>query len=400
MKCYQVGGCVRDRIMGAPIHDRDWVVTGATAEDMQAAGYHKVGRDFAVFLHPETGEEYALARSDHDPHRDTSLITIEDDLLSRDLTINAMAMDELGNILDPTGGRDDIKNKIIRHVGSAFARDPVRVLRVARFAARWPDFSVADETLDLMRLIGDEGRLQDLQPERVWKEFVKALAENTPSRFFEVLRGAGVLNLVFPEIDALFGVPQVAVHHPEIDTGVHTMMVLDQAAKLSPDPVIRFQALVHDLGKALTAEKDWPKHHGHEDLGVDIVKNLVRRLRGPKLYELRGVLTARFHGQVHKVKEMRAGKILKLLEAAGAFKTSAHLDGLLLASEADARGRLGFEDRDYPQPEFIRGAWAAAQKVTAQSLLDAGSLPGPALAEQLTQQRVRAIKRFIKTTNG
>ena len=396
MKIYQVGGSVRDHILGTQVHDRDWVVVGATTDDMLGAGYQKVGQDFAVFLHPDNHQEYALARRDNVGAKGDQPITLIDDLNSRDLTINAMAMDKNGHIIDPLGGQKDLADKIIRHVGPSFDRDPVRVLRAARFAARFPDFHVADETLKLMEHMGQNGQLDNLQPERVWMELVKALSANAPSRFFTALRKANVLGVLFPEIDELYGVPQVAEHHPEIDTGVHTMMVLDQATKLTPDPVIRFQALVHDLGKALTPKSKWPSHPGHEDLGTDVVKNLVRRLRGPKHYELRGVMAARWHGHVHKAKILRAGTILKLLEATGAFKHTDHLNGLLLASEADARGRLGFADRDYTAPDYIRQAFVAANQITAQGLLDEGYKTGPTLAVQLSQRRIKAIKGFIK----
>jgi len=397
MKIYQVGGSVRDHILGTQVHDRDWVVVGATTDDMLGAGYQKVGQDFAVFLHPDNHQEYALARRDNVGAKGDQPITLIDDLNSRDLTINAMAMDKNGHIIDPLGGQKDLADKIIRHVGPSFDRDPVRVLRAARFAARFPDFHVADETLKLMEHMGQNGQLDNLQPERVWMEFVKALSADAPSRFFGVLRKAQVLGVLFPEIDALYGVPQVAEHHPEIDTGVHTMMVLDQATKLTPNPIIRFQALVHDLGKALTPKSKWPSHPGHEDLGVGVVKNLVRRLRGPKHYELRGTITARWHGHVHKAKILRPGTILKLLEATGAFKQTDHLESLLLASEADARGRLGFEDRDYAVPHYIRQAFMAANQITAQGLLDEGCQPGPGLAVQLSQRRIKAIKSFIKS---
>jgi tRNA nucleotidyltransferase (CCA-adding enzyme) len=398
VKVYQVGGCVRDRLLGLPVQDRDWVVVGATPEELRARGFRPVGKDFPVFLHPETGEEYALARTERKTgpgytgfavHASPE-VTLEEDLRRRDLTINAMAIDQAGAIIDPYHGREDLSRGVLRHVSPAFVEDPVRVLRVARFAARY-GFAVAEETAALLRTMVEAGEVDALTPERVWAELERALGEPLPGRFLEVLRACGALARLFPEIEALFGVPQPAEHHPEIDTGRHLLLVLAQAARLSPDPRVRFAALVHDLGKGTTPAAEWPRHRGHEERGVALVERLCRRYRAPREYRDLGVLTARYHGQIHRALELRAATTLDLLEAADALRRPERFERLLLACEADFRGRPGYEDRPYPQAGRLRAARAAAAAVAARPLLEQG-LAGARLAERLRLLRIDAVR--------
>ena len=361
MKIYQVGGAVRDRMLDLPVKDRDWVVVGATPEEMIALGYKPVGRDFPVFLHPESAEEYALARTERKTapgytgfaFNTSSDVTLEQDLLRRDLTINAIAMDEHGNIIDPCNGRDDLKQGILRHVSPAFVEDPLRVLRVARFAARF-GFSVAPATMELMRAISRSGELDALVPERVWQETERALGEHRASLFFSVLRDCGALARVFPELDGLYGIPQPRSYHPEIDTGVHTMMVLDQACRLSPDTTIRFAALVHDLGKAATPQAEWPAHRGHEQRGVELVNRLCDRYRIPKKFRELAVIVTRHHLDCHRIGEMRPATVIDKLETLDAFRRPDRFEQFLLACEADARGRKGLEHNAYPQSDRFR----------------------------------------------
>lgn len=398
MRVYQVGGSVRDRLLGLPVQDRDWVVVGSTPEALRALGYRQVGRDFPVFLHPETGEEYALARTERKTapgyrgfvvHADPD-VTLEEDLRRRDVTINAMALDEGGELIDPFGGREDLRLRRLRHVSPAFVEDPVRILRVARFAARL-GFSVAPETLALMRSMVEAGEVDALTPERVWTELERALAEAEPGRFVEVLRECGALARLFPEVDALFGVPQRAEYHPEVDTGAHVLLVLAQAARLSPDPLVRFAALVHDLGKGTTPSGEWPRHVGHEDRGAALVEGLCERYRAPVQFRELGVLTARLHGLCHRALELRPGTVLRLLESADAFRRPERFERMLLACEADFRGRSGWADRPYPQGDVLRLARTAAAAVQARPLLDQG-LSGLTLASALRQLRVAAIR--------
>jgi tRNA nucleotidyltransferase (CCA-adding enzyme) len=398
VKVYQVGGSVRDRLLGLPVQDRDWVVVGSTAEALRALGYRQVGKDFPVFLHPQTGEEYALARTERKTapgyhgfavHADPG-VTLEEDLRRRDVTVNAMALDEAGNLIDPFGGQEDLRRRLLRHVSPAFVEDPVRVLRVARFAARL-GFAVAAETLALMRTMVEAGEVDALTPERVWAELERALGEPDPGRFIGVLRECGALARLFPEIDALFGVPQRADFHPEVDTGAHLLLVLGQAARLSPEPVVRFAALVHDLGKGTTPAEEWPRHVGHEDRGVALVEGLCERYRAPREFRELGVLTARLHGLCHRALELRPSTLLRLLESADAFRRPERFERLLLACEADFRGRPGWEDRPYPQADALRTARSAAAAVAAQPLAQQG-LAGPDLAQALRELRVAAIR--------
>lgn len=398
---YLVGGAVRDQLLNREVHERDWVVVGATVDDMLQQGYRQVGKDFPVFLHPDTHEEYALARTERKTapgyhgftlHASPE-VTLEEDLLRRDLTVNALAEDHDGSIIDYYGGQQDIENRLLRHVSPAFAEDPVRILRVARFAARYAylGFKVAPETHQLMRTMVESGEVDALVPERIWQETQKALTESQPSVFFTTLRECGALAAIFPEVEQLFGIPQPEKHHPEIDTGIHTMMVLDMAAKLSTDARTRFAALTHDLGKGTTPTDLLPRHHGHEERSVKLVQDLCARFKAPKAYRDLAVLTARYHGNVHRAAELRPKTVLKILKRADAFRQPDRFELLLLACEADSRGRLGMEAIDYPQAGYFRQALAAARAVPVQPLVDQG-LKGENLATALDKERTDAIK--------
>ena len=401
MQIYKVGGCVRDELLGLPVKDRDWVVVGATPQDMLDAGYKPVGKDFPVFLHPQTHEEYALARTERKTapgytgfaFHAAPDVSLEDDLKRRDLTINAMAETETGELIDPYHGRDDLEQRLLRHVSPAFMEDPVRILRVARFAARLAefDFKVADDTLQLMRDMVANGEVDALVPERVWQETVRALGEATPTRFFEVLRDCGALARLFPELDRLYGIPQPEEHHPEIDTGVHTMLVLQQAARLSTDPKIRFAALVHDLGKGLTPRAEWPKHAEHEERGVPLVEALCQRLRAPNDYRDLAILVTRYHLHYHRAAEMTDEEFLETLMGLDAFRRPQRFEEFLLACEADSRGRPGYEDQQFDQPTIFRRAYAAAAAIDAGALAQQG-LRGDAIAEELARQRLAVIQ--------
>ena len=403
MKTYLVGGCVRDELLSLSVKDRDWVVVGADPQEMLNAGFKSVGKDFPVFLHPDTKEEYALARTERKTapgYAGFSFyaapdVSLEDDLRRRDLTINAIAEDEDGNIIDPYHGRQDIADRILRHVSPAFAEDPVRILRIARFAARYArlDFRIADETLELMRSMVTSGEVDALVAERVWQETLKALKEDTPSKFFEVLRECGALARIFPELDKLFGVPQPKEHHPEIDTGIHTMMVLQQAARLSDDARVRYAALTHDLGKGLTPEKEWPKHINHEENGVPLVIEMSERLKVPKDFRDLAVNVARYHLHFHRAHELRANTLLKLIQSLDGFRRPERFDLFLLACEADARGRPGYEDREMTQPGFLKRVHATAMSVDTQEII-ADGFSGEAIATELQQRRIRLIKQL------
>jgi len=406
MKTYLVGGAVRDRLLGLPVKDRDYVVVGATAEDLLRLGYTPVGKDFPVFLHPQTKEEYALARTERKTGRgyhgfafDTAPdVTLEDDLRRRDLTINAMAEDANGALVDPFGGAADLRNHLLRHVSPAFAEDPVRILRVARFAARYAGrgFRVADETLELMRRMVRDGEADHLVPERVWAETQKALAEHTPGAFLRALRDCGALAVVMPEVDALYGVPQRADFHPEIDTGVHLEMVLDMAARLAPgDALIGWCALTHDLGKALTPKDELPSHRGHEHAGVAPLRALAERLKVPNEYATLAELVCRLHLLAHTAFELRAETVLKLFEQLDAFRQPGRLPQFLLACAADQRGRKGMQEIEYPQARYLSELFQRALEPKAQPLLDAG-LKGPELGEALRQARLQAVANAVK----
>jgi len=376
MKTYVVGGAVRDRLLGLPVADRDHVVVGATPDDMVALGYQPVGKDFPVFLHPRTHEEYALARTERKSGRGykgfvvyaAPEVTLEEDLVRRDLTINAMAEDEAGGLVDPYGGQRDLAARTFRHVSAAFAEDPVRILRVARFAARFVDFDVAPETRDLMRQMVAAGEVDALVPERVWQEVARGLMEAKPSRMFRVLRDCGALAKLLPEVDCLFGVPQPPEHHPEIDTGVHVMLVVDWAAAQGFDQPVRFAALTHDLGKGVTPPEFWPRHHGHEAKSVALVRTLCERLRVPAECRELATAVARDHGNAHRALELRPATLLELLERVDALRRPARFEQFVQACECDFRGRPGHEARAYPPAEYLRQALAIVQGVDAGAL--------------------------------
>jgi tRNA nucleotidyltransferase (CCA-adding enzyme) len=400
-RVFLVGGAVRDAMLGRAHGDRDYVVVGATPADMLAHGYKPVGKDFPVFLHPDTGEEYALARTERKTgpgyhgfaFHAAPDVTLEQDLARRDLTMNAMARDEAGALVDPYRGERDLRERILRHVSPAFAEDPVRILRVARFHARYAPlgFRIADETVALMRSMVEAGEAAHLVPERVWAETRKALAEPEPSAFLRALRTCGALAVVFPEIDALYGVPQPPQHHPEVDCGAHLELVLDQAARLAPgDDLAGFLALTHDLGKARTPAAELPKHIGHEHRGLAPLRALCERLRVPAEYAELAALTCRHHLESHRALELKPATVLKLLEAFDAFRRPARLDPFLIACTADKRGRLHHENDAYPQADFLRAARDAARAVTAQPFIEQG-LQGTAIGDAMRRARIDAI---------
>jgi tRNA nucleotidyltransferase (CCA-adding enzyme) len=403
MEVYLVGGAVRDELLGLPVVERDWCVVGSTPAAMTDLGFRPVGKDFPVFLHPDTAEEYALARTERktaagyrgfDFHTSPD-VKIEDDLRRRDLTINAIAKDAEGALIDPFGGGRDIEDRKLRHVSSAFAEDPVRILRIARFAARFAalGFTIAGETLELMQAMVDSGEVDALVSDRVWKETERALGEQSPEVFFETLRQTGALAVVFPEIDALFGVPQPEKWHPEIDCGIHTMMVLQQATKLSVDVDVRFAALVHDLGKGTTRQEDLPRHPGHEARSVKLVRKMAARMPVPNQCRDLGLLAAEFHTHCHRAFELRADTILKVLNRTDAFRRPDRFEKFLLTCEADARGRTGFEERDYPQADFLKRAFAAARAVAIEDLNDK-NMSGSEIGDEIGKRRLGAIRAF------
>ena len=403
MKVYVVGGAVRDELLKLPVQDRDRVVVGATPEEMLAAGFRPVGKDFPVFLHPQTHEEYALARTErksgHGYHGFTfhaaADVTLEQDLARRDLTINAMARGEDGDLVDPFGGRRDLDAKILRHVGPAFAEDPVHILRLARFAARFDDFTVAPETLALMRGIVDCGEVDHLVAERVWQELAKGLSEAKPSRMFEVLRDCGALARLLPEVEALFGVPQRADYHPEIDAGVHTMMVIDQSARHGFALPVRFAALTHDLGKATTPADILPRHLGHEQRSATLVEALCARLRVPNDCRDLALIMARHHGAVHRAAELRPATVVELFEKTDALRRPERFRQLLDACLCDFTGRLGWENRPYASPQRLLTALAAVDAVPAGEIAAACSERG-SIPERIRAARIEAVRRALQ----
>ncbi|MFZ6750614.1 multifunctional CCA addition/repair protein [Undibacterium sp. Ren11W] len=408
MKTYIVGGAVRDRLLGLPVQDRDHVVIGATPAQMLALGYTPVGKDFPVFLHPKTHEEYALARTERKTaagykgfvfHTDAS-VTLEQDLIRRDLTVNAIAQDEAGLLTDPFHGQQDLQNRIFRHVSSAFAEDPVRILRLARFAARFSvapnNFSVAPETMALMQEMVAAGEVDALVPERVWQELARGLMEVRPSRMFEVLRECGALQRLLPELDALWGVPQPPKHHPEIDTGVHVMLVVDYAAQQGHSLAIRFAALMHDLGKGSSDPEKWPSHHGHEQRGVALVEAVCQRLKVPGECRDLAIMTARDHGNVGRALEMRPATLLELFERNDAFRKPQRFFDMLKAAECDCFGRAGLVDIQFPQPAYLIAALAAAQAVNAGAVAQAHIGQPQKIAEAIRQARVAAVQEFCR----
>jgi tRNA nucleotidyltransferase (CCA-adding enzyme) len=408
MRVYLVGGAVRDRLLGRPVHERDWVVVGAEPQELERAGYLPVGREFPVFLHPQTREEYALARLERKVapgYRGFTTqfspdVTLEEDLKRRDLTINAMAESDSGELVDPYSGQKDLAARVLRHVSEAFVEDPVRILRVARFAARYADlgFTIAPETLELMRRMTAAGEVNALVPERVWQETERALGESRPEVFFETLRACGALAVIFPEVEALFGVPQPPRWHPEIDTGVHVMLTLRYAAQAGAPVAVRFAALTHDLGKARTPRDKWPSHHGHEELGVPLIEALSARLKVPNACRELAILAARAHTLVHRALELRPATVLKLLEDSDAFRRPQRFAELLLACEADARGRTGRESEPYPQVDYLKAALAAASGVTLSESERSG-LKGPEIGEAVQRRRLDAVTA-VKNESG
>lgn len=403
MQTYLVGGAVRDQLLKRQVTERDWVVIGARPEDLLSQGFKAVGRDFPVFLHPETQEEYALARTERKSGQGhtgficdfSPTISLEDDLVRRDLTVNAMAQDADGNLVDPHGGQKDLQARILRHVSSAFREDPLRVFRVARFAARYAPlgFSIASETMELMQAMAASGELQALTPERVWKETERALCESTPETYITVLRECGALAIWFPEVDRLFGVPQRPEYHPEIDTGVHTLMTLKIASQLSPEARVRFAALVHDLGKADTPMLEWPRHIGHESRGIARIRTLSKRLKVPRAFEDLGELVSRFHLDIHRSTELRAPTLLKKLLDMDALRRPDRFAEILLACEADARGRLGLESKPYPQSSYWQSALEVLRAVSTKDLQKQG-LEGPTFIKALQHSRETALHTF------
>ncbi len=404
MKTYLVGGAVRDKLLGIPVKDNDWVVVGATPEKMLSEGYTAVGKDFPVFLHPKTHEEYALARTERKTaagyhgfqfHAESD-VSLEEDVKRRDLTINALAEDEDGKVIDYVNGQSDLENRILRHVSPAFAEDPVRILRIARFSARFAHlgFSVADETMQLMKNMVKQGEVNALVAERVWQETIKALAEPSPDVFIKVLRTCGALKILFPEIDRLFGVPQPEEHHPEIDTGVHTMLVLQQACLLSDDPVVRFAALTHDLGKGTTKKEILPHHYAHEERGYYLVKKLCKRYKVPNQFTQLAEITARYHTHVHRALEVKPKTLLKVLNLTDAFRRPERFAQFLLACTADSHGRPGYEDYDYQQAPFFALIRDKTANVDVQAIIKAG-FENEKISNELHNQRLVIIKAEI-----
>ncbi|MBN3080553.1 multifunctional CCA addition/repair protein [Pectobacterium polaris] len=400
MKIYLVGGAVRDSLLGLPVTEKDWVVVGATPENLLSQGYQQVGKDFPVFLHPISRDEYALARTERKSGKGYTGfvchavpdVTLEQDLLRRDLTINAIARTEQGDLIDPYHGRHDLENRVLRHVSDAFSEDPLRVLRVARFAARFAHlgFQIAEETMALMQKMAHEGELAYLTPERVWKETEKALGTSSPDVYFQVLRDCGALAVLFPEIDNLYGVPAPAKWHPEIDTGIHTMMTVAMAARLSPEIDVRFATLCHDLGKGLTPPELWPRHHGHGPAGVKLVEALCQRLRIPNPIRDLAKLVAEYHDLVHTVQVLQPKTLLKLFDAIDVWRKPQRLEQLALTSEADARGRAGFEENPYPQGDYLREAFRVASQVSSADVV-ADGFKGIDVRNELARRRIHAL---------
>ena len=403
MKIYLVGGAVRDKLLEYPSDENDWVVVGGSPQEMIDQGFQPVGQDFPVFINPKTGEEYALARSERKSghgYQGFSFytapdISLEDDLVRRDLTINAMAEDEDGQIIDPYGGLQDLNDKLLRHVSDAFIEDPLRILRVARFAARYHHlgFTIAPETMSLMQNLVRSGELAHLVAERLWKETERALCERSPDIFIQVLRDCGALAELFPEVEKLFGVPQRADYHPEVDTGIHTLMSLQQAARLSNCAKVRFSVLVHDLGKGITPDDVLPSHKGHEARGLPLVKDVCDRLKVPNEHRQLAMVVTEFHLLCHKAQELRPETILKLLKGLGALKSAERFEDFLLCCEADARGRTGFEDRDYPSSDYLRQARQVVINTDISDLINS-EISGAEIGQQLSLRQTAALTEF------
>lgn len=403
MEIYLVGGAVRDKLLGLPVHERDWVVVGATPEQLLSQGYQQVGKDFPVFLHPDTQDEYALARTERKSgtgytgficHADPD-VTLKEDLMRRDLTINAIAEDKNGNLYDPYHGKQDLDNHVLRHVSLAFREDPLRVLRLARFAARFAHlgFTIADETRQLLVEMVSSGELSALTPERVWKETEKALSTQDPQVYFEVLRGCGALKVLFPEINKLFGIPAPEKWHPEIDTGIHTLMVLAEAAKLTADISVRFAALCHDIGKGLTPPDKWPHHYGHGVLGIQLIMQLSERIRIPNEIRDFAVIAAQYHDLIHSATELKPNTIVQLFDSIDVWRRPERLSKLLLVSEADFKGRKGWQNKPYPQAKYMADAFSIVSEVTAKTVMAEG-VSGPAIKQALYERRIAVLKAW------
>jgi len=409
VQIYLVGGAVRDSLLQYPIKDKDWLVTGATIEQMLELGYQQVGKSFPVFLHPDTHQEYALARTEKKSGSGytgfvcefSTDITVEQDLQRRDLTINAMAMDADNNIIDLYNGQQDLNDRILRHVSDAFSEDPLRVLRVARFAARYHHlgFTIADETLALMSHITKSGELLALTPERIWQEIQSSLAEQSAQVFFDVLHDVGALAVLIPELDSLWGVPNPAKWHPEIDTGIHTMMVLKQACQLTGSLEVRFAALFHDLGKGISPKDNLPHHHGHEKSGVKLVEDVCLRLKVPNSFKELAVITCEFHSHIHRLFSLKAKTVLKLFDRTDAWRKPERFNQFLLACKADLQGRTGFEDKPYPQEDFVLELLNAANQVSVQDIIKAG-FTGPEIRTELSRRRIEQIQKCIDIKNA
>ncbi len=403
MKIYLVGGAVRDELLGIQHNEKDWVVVGSTPEEMLKKGFKPVGKDFPVFIHPKTGDEYALARTERkvdkgykgfEFHTDKN-VTLEEDLKRRDLTINAIAETKDGKLIDPFHGQEDLKKKILRHVSSAFSEDPVRILRVARFSAKFGDFNIAPETMTLMKTIVESGEASELVPERVWQEFSRVLSEPHPEKFIEVLRECNALKIIFPEIDALFGTPERPDKHPEADAGIHTLLTLKAAVKLTKDPVTRFAVLCHDFGKARTPKDILPKHHGHEEEGMKLVKEFCKRIKTPREYQDLAVLVARYHGNCHKLPELTPQTILKMLRAIDPFRKPDRFEEFLIACEADSKGRLGHENEPYPQAELFRKIYKACASINTRTLIS-NLRKNDSIEEAVRLARLKLIKNRLQ----
>ncbi len=410
MKTFLVGGAVRDSLLNYPVKEKDWVVLGETPESMVKQGFRPVGKDFPVFLHPETHDEYALARTERKTapgykgftvHASPE-VTLEEDLIRRDLTINAIAMDQQGNIFDPYHGKNDLDKRILRHVSPAFSEDPVRILRIARFAARYSHlgFTIAEDTLQLMKQMVRDGEVDHLVAERVWAELHKALCEKTPTAFFFSLKQCGALHSVFPELDRLFGIPQPEKYHPEIDTGIHSLLSLEQASKLSVKPEVRLAALLHDLGKAETDKNKWPSHHGHEQFGLPVLDKFCTRLRIPKAFKTLSTLVMRYHTHCHRIGELKASTVTDMLSSLSVFKeTNSTVEDFVFACEADAKGRTGLETEAYPQADYLLRLAEAVKDIDVSEVLNS-ELKGSKIGEGIRRLRITAVANFISSTSG
>ncbi len=408
MNVFLVGGAIRDQLLKFPVTERDWVVVGETSQSMLDQGFKQVGKDFPVFLHPETHEEYALARTERKTAPGykgftvdaAATVTLQQDLIRRDLTINAIAQNTDGELIDPYHGQRDLELRVLRHISPAFSEDPVRILRVARFAARYAHlgFTIAPETMQLMSDMVQNGEIDHLVPERVWAELAKALAEKTPSAFIQTLRDCGALQTILPELDRLFGVPQPPKYHPEIDTGIHVMLALDKAAEFSSKATVRFATMMHDLGKGLTPSAMWPSHRGHEEAGIPLLEGICQRLRVPNQHKKLAAKVIRYHTHCHRALELRPATLTDVLHALGGFNNDSLVDDFLIACEADAKGRTGLENKPYPQAEFFKLAQAAGKNIDIRPATSQG-LTGAHIGEEIRRLRINAVRSAMKNVH-